>query len=227
MNINKRFARVTVALVVTAALSGCSVSSAPLEAESIEVVLPDTLTIPGSSVAVGETLRVPGLAYIDDGTASGRQPAEVGLTVTDVSWPGEALFDSFDNAAEFADYEPVVVAYQVDSPAGEDRHGFMLGDLFGVLSGGEYADQLQGDFGIETGGMDIGRDLNEACYRGEMPDPWTSELRCTVMLVPEGQTLTSLEWNALGFDDSDSFAPDDPRFPYMSEPLILEVSRPH
>lgn len=214
------------ALVATAALSGCSASSAPLEAKSIEVVLPDTLTAPGSSVAVGETLRVPGLAFTDDGTASGREPAELGLTVIDVSWPGEALLDDFDNAKDFADDEPVVVAYQVDSPADEDRHGFHLGDIHGVLSDGEYADQLQGDFGIETGGMQVGRDLDEACYRGEVPDPWTSELGCVVFLVPDGQSLVSLEWNALGFDESDTFAADDPRAPYASAPLILEISQP-
>lgn len=127
---------------------------------------------------------------------SDRQPAELGLTVTDVSWPGEALFDEFDNADEFADYVPVVVAYQVDSPEGEDRHDFILGEVNGVLSDGAYADQLQGDFGIETGGMQMGRDLDEACYRAELPDPWTTELGCIVMLVPDGQTLDSLAWDA-------------------------------
>lgn len=226
MKTHQRIAPFTVALVATVALAGCSASTAPLEAEPIDVVLPDTLTAPGSSAAVGETVRVPGLAKTDDGTLSGSQPAELGLTVTNVSWPGDALFDDFDNADDFADYEPVVVAYQVDSPAGEERHSFMLGDVYGVLSDGEYADQLEGDYGFDTGGLSIGRDLDEACYRGDMPDPGTSELFCTVMLVPEGQSLDALEWNALGFDDSDLFAEEDPRFPYAAEPLIFDVDQP-
>lgn len=226
MRTHQRIAPFVVALVATMTLAGCAASTAPLEAEPIDVVLPDALTAPGTSVAVGETVRVPGLAKTDDGALSGSQPAELGLTVTDVSRPGDALFDDFDNAEDFADYEPVVVAYQVDSPAGEDRYDFLLGDLYGVLSDGEYAEQLQGDYGFDTGGMDIGRDLDEACYRGEMPDPGTSELRCAVMLVPEGQTFDSLEWNALGFDDSAPFPADDPRFPYMEAPLIFEISQP-
>ncbi|MFJ4252623.1 hypothetical protein [Microbacterium sp. NPDC090003] len=143
-----------------------------------------------------------------------------------MSWPGEALFDEFDNADEFADYVPVVVAYQVDSPEGEDRHDFILGEVNGVLSDGAYADQLQGDFGIETGGMQIGRDLDEACYRAELPDPWTTELGCIVMLVPDGQTLDSLAWDALGFDESNHFAADDPGSPYVSAPLVIEISQP-
>lgn len=226
MTIRGYAASLAIALVGVATLSGCSTYTAPLDAKPIEVVVPDTLTVPGASVAVGETLRVPGLAYTDDGTVSDREPAELGLTVTDVSWPGEALFDQFDNADEFAGYEPVVVAFQVDSPAGEDRHGFSLGEVYGVLSDGEYAEQLQGDFGIETGGFPIGRDLDEACYRGEVPDPWTSELGCVVMLVPDGQTLDSLGWDALGFNESNHFAADDPRFPYTSAPLTLEISQP-
>ncbi|MFJ2369774.1 hypothetical protein [Microbacterium sp. NPDC087665] len=224
MKLKKHAPPIAVALVGVAALSGCAASASSVEAKSIEVVVPDTLTVPGSSVAIGETLRVPGMAYTDGSTAPRIEPAELGLTVTDISWPGKALFDEFDNGDEFADYEPVAVAYQVDSPADEKRVGFSLGDFYGVLSDGQYADQLQGDCGFESGG--IGRDLDEICYEGELPDPWTSELYCTVILVPDGQTLDFLGWNALGYNESNHFSADDPRSPYVSAPLIFKVSKP-
>lgn len=224
MKFRKLVTPVAVALIGMPAFSGCSAWPSPAEAKPIEVVLPDALTVPGSSVAVGETLRVPGLALTDDNAASGYEPAELGLTVTDVTWPGTAMFDDFGNGDEFASYEPVVIAYQVDSPANEERFKFRLGDLYGILSDGEYAEQLQGDYGFESGG--IGHDLDQLCYQGELPDPWTSELRCTVILVPDGQTLGSLGWNALGFNESNHLAADDPRSPYVSAPLIFKVSKP-
>lgn len=209
---------------VTTAASSCSTTLWPGEAKPVEVVLPDALTAPGSRVAVGETLRVPGEASTEGDVSPGWQPVELGLTVTDVSWPGEALFDDYDNGDDFAGDDPVVVAYQLDSPAGEDRFDFQVGDVYGILSGGGYAEQLQGDYGFETGG--IGRDLDEVCYPGGVPEPDTTELRCTVLLVPDGQTLTSLGWNALGFDESNNFAADDPRYPYVSAPVLVEVTKP-
>lgn len=215
---------IALTLIGLTVLSGCSEFSAPAAAEPVDVVLPDTLTVPGSTFAVGETLRVPGSAMSDGDDVLGREAAELGLTVTEVTWPGEAVFEDFDNGEDFADYEPVVIAYQIDSPADADLHSFILGDIYGVLANGDYAEELQGDFGFEAGGL--GRDLDELCYPGGVPEPGTSELRCTVLLVPAGQTSVSVEWDALGFDESNELAADDPRSPYVSAPVILDATKP-
>lgn len=191
-------------IVAALVATGCS-------SNIVEVEVPATLTEPGTTVAIGETIRLPGTAYEDGGLYI--TEAEVGLTVLSITEGDASFYDKFDNGDEFASFTPWFVVGQVDLPADvEDLVRPSISAPFGALASGtttEYL-SLEGftgtikqycpdvpDSGDETGGM------------------------CRVLLVPEGDELAYIGWD--GADAHLDIAEAGPEEPYFDNPVRWEI----
>lgn len=196
------------AAVFAASLSGCT----SLVAE--DVTVPDTLVDAGSTIGIGETVRVPGKATPEGGVTS---DAEVGLTITSVETKDESLFEEFENPEDFTGMTPVVVASQVNLPsdADESMSDPSAAPVYGVLDDGTYTQYLAGENYESDADGDICYGLTSALVPSS-----DLERSCHVLLVPEGATLTAIEWdgtwNPIPADAKGSAAP------YVAKPLTID-----
>lgn len=195
------------AVVATAVgLTSCSLFGD----EKVEVTVPDALVEAGTTVPVGETVRVPGEA--DDKESNSEVDAEIGMTVVSITESDASFFDKLDNGDEFAGYTPWLVVVQYDLPAAdaETLEDPSATSTYGMLDNGEYAEFLTLDFGSSG-------DISDFC-----PGARNDDADCDVLLVPEGQSLVSVEWDGLDTGIG-GITTGDENSPYAAAPLKWEL----
>lgn len=191
-----------IALVGAFALTSCSGSA-------VEVTIPDDLVAPGTSVSSGDTVRVPGSAYVTRDGSRFLEDVEVGFTLAEVQQQETTLFDRLENPEEFEGYIPVTVSYQVDIPEGAEMDTPSSAGPYGVLSSGEYSQYL------DMEGWGNGDVLSEMCWEGGAVENARTRQSCTVLLVPEGESLTDILWDGSAATDLSAEGP------YVADPLIF------
>ncbi|KAB1657987.1 hypothetical protein F8O01_06880 [Pseudoclavibacter chungangensis] len=197
----------TIAIAAAAALSSCSVISGIFGDEKIEVTVPDTLVAAGSTVAVGETILVPGEATNTANSTS--EPTDIGLTVTSITESDASFFDKLDNPEKFAGYTPWLVVSQFDLPTSlqETHEKPTTSPLYGVLADGSFAEFLTLNFGSSG-------DVSDLC-----PGARSTDAACDVILVPAGGELSSIEWDAQTPNTITGMTTGDESSPYYEAPL--------
>ncbi|GAB3811041.1 hypothetical protein GCM10028820_01600 [Tessaracoccus terricola] len=182
-------------------------------AKPLDVTVPETLVDPGTTVALGETVRVPGSAYEvrDDGRYVAQ--SEVGLTVAEVKYEDEGWFKELNNPEDFAGYTPVLVSTQANIPADSEFESPSAASPYGVLDNGEYTEYLS---------LDGFKSSAEFCWGSNYgASSAEHKMDCTVLLVPEGAALASLEWD--GQSVNGGLVADDPAAAYIENPLTFEL----
>lgn len=168
------------ALTLALAVSACSSQPSYRYSESIDVSAEPTA--PGTELEVGEGAHV---------FADPERPMAV--TVREVLYGDESYYDQFENGDEFAGNTPVFVLveqhvlYEIDDPS----LVVPLADLFMVMDNGDEPDSVRVD---DFRGPACPVDLPG--YRSEIG----KDLSCTVYLLPEGRSLSTLGWYGTNFE---------------------------
>lgn len=198
-----------------AALLAAAVLPLAACAKPLEITIPDTLVAPGSTVAVEETVLVPGSAYERRDDSRHITDAEVALTVAKVVHEDNSWFEELNNPEDFAGYTPVLVSTQVNVPEDSGLESPNAAAPYGVLDNGEFTEYMTlEDYTSST----------KFCWGSSVGATGASfKLRCTILLVPEGAALASIQWD--GQQTTMGLAPgeDDPIHPYLQDPLTFEV----
>lgn len=194
---------IVAASLLVLALTGCSAG-----AKATEVTIPKELTPPGTALAVGETVRIPGAAYKDGGLVD----AEVATTVLSITQQDESFFDKLDNGDEFAGYSPYTVIVQDNLPDEllETHERPNPPAVWGVLDTGEYAEYLK---------MDGMKSTGEVCGDGSRASEDTWSLTCQIFLAPEGAKLDHVEWNGEQLSNNGVSDPFGESSPYLEAPI--------
>lgn len=207
--------KVSIRSRVSVGLLAAAVLSLTACAQPLEVTVPETLATPGATVAIGETVLVPGKAYERRDDSSYITDAEVGFTVAEVKHEEAAWFDELENPEDFAGYTPVLVSTQYNLPEGSELERPSAAAPYGVLDNGEYTEFLS---------LEGFKSSTEFCWGASMGSSGADfDLRCTVLLVPEGAELASLEWDGQQASMGVGASEGDPVFPFTQAPLTFEL----
>lgn len=194
----------------SAAAIGLLASCASLPAD---VTVPDAATPPGTALAIGETARVPGVVAVD-GQAS--VDGEVGITVLEVRAESASLLDGLENRGELDNrldgVTPFVVVTQVDLAADtpDGARGPETGGVAGRLDSGEST-----AFVTTT-------NQSEVCDTPPADASLPSDVRCTILLVPEGARLVDVAWGLLPIKVGQA-GPDDRSAEYADNPIAWAI----
>lgn len=180
---------ITAALIATAALvlSGCSGASDPADADSAFDVSPvdfgaDVEPTPGNAVlALGE----PASIAKDNGTTAT-------VSVLEIIEGDPAIFDEWEDGAEFAGTTPYYVVVQVDHEPG-DRTEFAVYPLSDSGETTQYVVNTFGSSKMATGTADCPLELPE------FDETTDTQLTCVIGLAEEGETITGALYNGGGY----------------------------
>lgn len=195
-------------------VSGCTVAEMLDMGDKnvVDVTVPDEQAKPGSTVAIGDTVRVPG--EDTDGTRG-----DVGLTVLSITKGDKSLYKDMDNAEEFKDYTPWLVVTQVnDAPGASELKKPDAAPLYGVDKDGNYADFLTVE---RENGKYEARSLCTDVPRSSKPGVLGE---CDVILVHDKTDLSHFEWDGTVMNEFGLGAKrEEPK--YSEKPLRWNLPR--
>jgi hypothetical protein len=178
--------------------------------EAVDFGEPGAVTAPGTPLSMGEP------AWLNQtvryGTDEVTGPA--GLTVLDIRELDPSVFDSYDNAEDFADKTPYAILFQqqwlYDIP--EDRDPQTLA-LFPMLEDGSDAEYV-----TAGGGLGFGRATNTCGLQLPEYDEETKTLVSCFIGLGTDLPVTTAVYNGEGYA-SFVVSPDNP---YFAQPLVWD-----